>query len=50
LPRTTLDETDLSRFCARAFPSLFCKRGFAASMPQSRFPGFGGAFVLLRLN
>ena len=32
-PRAWLAGTYLSRFCARAFPCLLCRTGFAASMP-----------------
>ena len=37
LPGVRSGGTVLSRFCARAFPCLFCRRGFAASMPPARF-------------
>ena len=36
-PGARLGGTVLSRFCARAFPCLLCRRGFAASMPRARF-------------
>src|SRR5512140_2893802 len=44
--------TILSRSCARAFPSLFCKTGFAASMPQTRFraPREGLCVVKVKLT
>jgi hypothetical protein len=29
---------------------LFCKTGFAASMPQTRFRSAGGVFASLTLN
>jgi hypothetical protein len=29
---------------------LFCKTGFAASMPRRRYRAIGGAFAMLRLN
>src|ERR1700682_930696 len=38
-PCARLGGTLLSRFRARALPCLFCKTGFAASMPQGAFPG-----------
>ncbi len=36
-PGDWLGGTDLSRFRAPAFPELFCKAGFAASMPWACF-------------
>ena len=49
-PCSWLDGTHLSRFCARAFPGLLCRTGFAASMPRARFGRFRGGFALLTLN
>src|SRR5258705_4448595 len=38
-PCARLGGTLLSRFRARAFLCLFCRTGFAASMPWAPFPG-----------
>src|SRR3984893_7365703 len=38
-PCARLGATLLSRFRARALPCLFCKTGFAASMPEGAFRG-----------
>jgi hypothetical protein len=50
MPRVRFGETHLSRFRARAFPSLLCRRDVAASMPRPRFGRFAGGFALLTLN
>src|SRR5882757_8411455 len=43
-PCARLGGTLLSRFRARACLCLFCKTGFAASMPQGLFRAVGGGF------
>src|SRR6266702_2560856 len=44
--RVGLGGTSLSRFRPRAFPLLFCKTGFAASMPRRRYRATGAGLLL----
>src|SRR5450755_3651057 len=45
-----LGGTSLSRFRPRAFPWLFCKTGFAASMPRGRYRAIGDTFCSVKVK
>src|SRR5437868_8740293 len=49
-PRARSGGTDLSRFRARTFPLLLCRRGLAASMPKRHLRLVGAAFAALTLS
>src|SRR5450432_2452113 len=45
-----LGGTPVSRFRPRAFPWLFCKTGFAASMPWRRYRAIGDGFCSVKVK
>ena len=45
-----LGGTPVSRFRPRAFPWLFCKTGFAASMPRGRYRAIGDGFCSVKVK
>src|SRR5450631_804576 len=45
-----LGGTPVSRFRPRAFPWLFCKTGFAASMPRRRYRAIGDGFCSVKVK
>ena len=49
-PCARLGGTLLSRFRARAFLCLFCRTGFAASMPRAPFPGGRGRLSAVKVK
>jgi hypothetical protein len=40
----------VSRFRPRAFPWLFCKTGFAASMPRGHYRAIGDGFCSVKVK